>query len=204
MKIIPVCAESFGANTYIIVSDSEALVVDPTVSTDAILSAIRAEDAHPIGVILTHGHFDHVLSLDRFRQATGTKAFIHEDDAIMLTDGKKNAFFEFFGKERTFGAAENLLRDGQRIRLGNEEIEVLHTPGHTQGSVCYLCGDALITGDTLFAESFGRCDLWSGSLTLMSSSLRRLRTLDPKLTIYPGHGCPSRLGDALDNVAYLL
>ena len=204
MKIIPVCAESFGANTYIVVSGSEALVVDPTVSTDAILSAIRAEDAHPIGVILTHGHFDHLLSLDRFRQATVTEAFIHEDDAIMLTDGKKNAFFEFFGKERTFGAAENLLKDGQILRLADEQIEVIHTPGHTQGSVCYLCGNELITGDTLFAESFGRCDLWGGSMALMSSSLRRLRTLDPSLTIYPGHGCTSRLGDALDNVAYLL
>lgn len=204
MKIIPVCADSFGANTYIIVSGSEAFVVDPAVSTDAILSAILAEDAHPVGILLTHGHFDHMLSLDRFRQATDTGVFIHESDAIMLTDGKKNAFFEFFGKERVFGAAEHLLRDGQRLSIGGEEIEVIHTPGHTKGSVCYLCNDALITGDTLFAETFGRCDLWGGNESLMSSSLRRLRTLDPKLTIHPGHGGSSSLGDALDNVAYLL
>lgn len=204
MKIVTVCAESFGANTYLLVSGNEALAVDPTVSVSAILEAARAEDAYLTGILLTHGHFDHVFSLDTLRDSTGVDAYIHEDDAIMLTDGKKNAFFEFFGRERTYRPAERLLRDGDKISLGNEELTVIHTPGHTQGSVCYLCGDVLVTGDTLFAESFGRCDLWGGSIEQMRDSLRRLRSLPRELTIYPGHGAPSRLWAALDNVAYLL
>jgi glyoxylase-like metal-dependent hydrolase (beta-lactamase superfamily II) len=203
MKICTVCAESFGSNTYLIVSDSHALVVDPSVSVSAILNAVRAEDAFLEGILLTHGHFDHVLSLDSLRSASGVDASIHEDDAIMLTDGRKNAFYEFFGQERTYRPAEHLLTDGETLRLGNETITVLHTPGHTQGSVCFLCGDSLITGDTLFAESFGRCDLWSGDIEQMRLSLSSLRELDGKLTIYPGHGASSLLRNALDNVAYL-
>jgi len=203
MKIRTVCAESFGANTYLLISGCHALAVDPAVSVNAILEAVREEDAFLEGILLTHGHFDHVLSLEGLRAASGVDAHIHEDDAIMLTDGKKNAFYEFFGKERTYGAAEQLLQDGQTLRLGDEKITVLHTPGHTQGSVCFLCDDFLVTGDTLFAESFGRCDLWSGDIEQMRASLSFLRSLDGKLTIYPGHGASSSLRDALDNVAYL-
>lgn len=203
MKICTVCAESFGANTYVLVSDSHALVIDPSVSVSAILNAVRAENAFPEGILLTHGHFDHVLSLDNLRATSGIEASIHERDAVMLIDGRKNAFYDFFGKERTYRPAERLLHDGDVIRLGDEKITVLHTPGHTQGSVCYLCDAGLITGDTLFAESFGRCDLWSGDPEQMRSSLALLRELNGNMTIYPGHGAPSLLRDALDNVAYL-
>ena len=204
MKLVTVCAQSFGANTYLLVSGNEALIIDPAVSVSAILEAIRAEDAFPRGILLTHGHFDHIISLDTLRSGVGIDAYIHENDAIMLTDGKKNAFFDFFGKERVYRPAERLLSDGDIIPLGNEEIKVIHTPGHTQGSVCYLCGDILVTGDTLFAESIGRCDLWGGSRELMADSLRRLSSLPRNTLIYPGHGTSSRLWEALDNAAYFI
>ncbi|MBQ8849373.1 MAG: MBL fold metallo-hydrolase [Clostridia bacterium] len=204
MKIVTLCTDSFGANTHLLISGNEALVVDPAVSVSAVLEVIRAEDAFPVGILLTHGHFDHVVSLDTLRDASGIEAYIHESDAEMLTDGKKNAFSTFFGKDRVWRPAERLLSDGDTIPLGDEKITVIHTPGHTQGSVCYMAGDALITGDTIFAESFGRCDLWSGDIEQMRKSLRLLRTLPSGMTIYPGHGASSRLGHALDNVAYLL
>lgn len=204
MKIIPICGESFGANTYLIVSGNSALVVDPAVSVQAILGAVRGEDAFLEGILLTHGHFDHILSLDTLRDALPIPARIHEADRVMLTDGSKNAFSTFFGQERVWRPAEHGLTNGQTISLGEETVTVLHTPGHTPGSVCYLCGDDLITGDTLFAEGYGRCDLWGGSLDLMRDSLATLRTLPEHLTIYPGHGASYRLSHALDNVAYLL
>ena len=204
MRVIPIASPSFGSNTYLIVSGAHALVVDPAVSLSAILAAAGEAGVEQIeGVLLTHGHFDHVLSLDSLRAASGVEASIHEQDAIMLTDGKKNAFYEFFGQERTYRPAERLLNDQDIIRLGNEEITVLHTPGHTQGSVCYFCDGGLITGDTLFAESFGRCDLWGGDMEQMRVSLSLLRELNGNMTIYPGHGATSLLRDALDNVAYL-
>ena len=204
MKIVSVCAESFGSNTYLLVSGGEAMVVDPSISVSAIMSAAAAENAIITGILLTHGHFDHIISVDTLRDATGVPALIHGEDAIMLTDGKKNAFFEFFGKERTYRPAERLLSEGDTVSIGGEEIKVIHTPGHTKGSVCYLCGDILVTGDTLFAESFGRCDLWGGSIELMGDSLRRLSALPRGTTIYPGHGASSELWNALDNVAYLM
>ena len=95
MKIVPICAESFGANTYLIVSGRSALVVDPAVSVQAILSACQAEDASLEGILLTHGHFDHILSLDTLRDTLPIPAYIHEADRVMLIDGTKNAFSTF-------------------------------------------------------------------------------------------------------------
>ena len=204
MKIEPVCPYSFGANTYLLISDSHAFVVDPAVSVDAILSSLAEEDAVLDGILLTHGHFDHTVALDTLRDRLSVPAYIHESDACMLTDGKLNAFYTFYGKECVHSPAEVTLEDGDIIGLGNEQIRVVHTPGHSGGSVCFDCGDFLVTGDTLFGESIGRCDLWSGSEELMRSSLERLRNFDKSLMIYPGHGAPSRLGDALDNAAYFL
>jgi len=204
VKIIPICPASFSSNTYLLVSGGAALVVDPSVSAEAILRASEKEKVTIEGILLTHGHFDHILSLDVLREVLSVPAAIHEHDAVMLTDGRKNAFYDFFGKERTFGAAERLLSEGDTISLSDETITVLHTPGHTGGSVCYLCGDSLMTGDTLFSNTYGRCDLWSGNEKEMQQSLRRLRSLPPTLTIYPGHGESATLRDALDEVAYLL
>ena len=202
MNIKTVCPYSFGANTYIIFSGHHAFAVDPSASVEAIMSAVVEEGAVLEGILLTHGHFDHTISLDTLRRATAVEAYIHESDAVMLTDGKKNAFYTFYGKECIHAPAEHTLVDGQVLTLGNEEIKVIHTPGHSEGSVCFDCGSFLVTGDTLFAESIGRCDLWSGSEALMQSSLELLRTLPPSLMIYPGHGAPSKLGSALDNAAY--
>ncbi|MBO5939050.1 MAG: MBL fold metallo-hydrolase [Clostridia bacterium] len=204
MKIIPICPNAFASNCYLLVSQNEAIVVDPSVSVDAILRAAQEEGVTLVGILLTHGHFDHVLSLDVLRESAKIPAAIHGHDAVMLTDGKKNAFYDFFGKERTYGAAEKLLSDGDRIPLGEESITVIHTPGHTGGSVCYLGDDFLVTGDTLFSNTFGRYDLWSGNAKELKNSLAHLRTIDPSLVIYPGHGESARLGDALDEVAYFI
>ena len=204
MQIKSVCPYSFGANTYVIYSGSEAVVVDPAVSVEAIMSAVGEEGAQLVGILLTHGHYDHTVSVDTLRRATAVPAYIHSEDAVMLTDGKKNAYFEFYGKECVHSPADIMLEDGDTVSLGNEQIRVVHTPGHSGGSVCFDCGDFLVTGDTLFGESIGRCDLWGGSEELMRSSLERLRGFDGSLAIYPGHGAPSRLGNALDNAAYYL
>ena len=202
MRVISIGEYSFGANCYAIISDSYALVVDPTLSVSDIQSAISAEGATLVGILLTHGHFDHVISLDTLRDATRVPAYIHENDAELLTDGKKNAFAIFFGKERVWRAAERTLSDGDVIPLGNESVKVIHTPGHTRGSVCYLCGDTIITGDTIFADNIGRTDLYGGSFELLSESIERLRTLDSKLKVCAGHGPDGILGEALDNSAY--
>ena len=204
MQIQPICPFSFGANTYLLISGTHALVVDPSTSVESILSAARNCGATLEGILLTHGHFDHVISLDTLRAATQIPAYIHENDAEMLTDGEKNASLVFFSSPRVWKNADQMLTDGSIIKLGDEQIRVIHTPGHTQGSVCYDCGDFLLTGDTLFSNSIGRCDLWGGDEALIAKSLTLLRTLPQSTTIYAGHGEPARLSDALDNAAYYL
>ncbi len=204
MKIIPVRPPSFSANTYLIVSGSEAWIVDPAVSTVSIRRALEDAKVIPVGILLTHGHFDHTVNMDSLRDTLGVSAYLHAGDREMLTDGQKNGFYDFFGREQTYRSAEEALFDGQRISVGDEQITVIHTPGHSKGSVCFLCGDALLTGDTLFADSVGRWDLWGGNPAELKDSLHRLRALDSNLTIYPGHGTTATLSDALEQSAYFL
>ena len=202
MKILTLYPDSFGSNTHILLSDGHALVVDPSVNAEKIIAAAAAEGAAIDGILLTHGHFDHIFSIDALRERLGIKLMMHKDDAEMITDSHKNAFFTFFRRECTYAPADVLFDDGHEISLGCETIKAIHTPGHTKGSVCYLTGDALITGDTLFADGVGRTDLYGGSSAALVCSLDKLAELDKNLKIYTGHGDTEILGHALDNSAY--
>lgn len=204
MKILSICPQSFASNCYALISDGKALIVDPSVSADAIMSAVAAENAVIEGILLTHGHFDHTVSLDTLRKCACVGAAIHKDDAPMLEDSKKSAFYTFFKQDRSYAPAQTLLMGGEDITLGDEKITVIHTPGHSPGSVCYLCGDIMVTGDTLFSDNIGRCDLWGGCETEIIASLKKLENYDKKIMIYPGHGASATLGDALDNAAYFI
>ncbi len=206
MKIVNLFPGSYGSNCYLIEDSGHALIVDPSASASAILRRLREDGCTPDAILLTHGHFDHIMSVDTLRQAEpDLEVYIHEADAPMLPDGEKNAFSLFFGQERGWNQADVLLTDGQEIRVGNTTFRVVHTPGHSPGSVCYLCEaeGVMLTGDTLFADNIGRCDLWGGSYAVMRQSLKRLREFDGSLTIYPGHGDTNKLSRALDNTMYI-
>lgn len=203
MKIRSICPDSFASNCYLLVEGEMALVVDPSVSIRALQAALDAEGARCVGILLTHGHFDHILSLDELRDAyPDAPVYLHSQDAELLSDGQKNAFALFFGQDRTWRSADHLLTDGEVILLGEARVKVLHTPGHTRGSVCYLCGDDLITGDTIFQGGYGRYDLYGGDYGALCSSLRSLTELSPTLRIHPGHGPASLLGDALSLIGF--
>lgn len=202
MEIFCLTPRSFGSNCYVLLSGSSAAVVDPSVSADEITSIVAQKGAVIERIILTHGHFDHVDSLDTLRDKTLAPAYIHKDDAEMLSDGMKNAHSLFFGYAKKWRDAEFLLENGDEIVLGGEVIKVISTPGHSKGSICLLCGNKLITGDTIFASGYGRYDLHGGSISQLTDSLSSLRDLDRRLTIYPGHGGMATLGEALDNILY--
>ena len=205
MQIINLFPGSYGSNCYLIEDSGHALIVDPSASAASILRRLQEDGCTPDAILLTHGHFDHVMSIDTLRGAVPSlPVYIHRADAPMLTDAKKNAFALFFGQDRTWNPADHLLEADQTITVGSSTFRVVHTPGHSPGSICLLCSEerVMLTGDTLFADNIGRCDLWEGNPVVMRQTLKGLRDYDQNLTIYPGHGNAGTLGHALDTVLY--
>lgn len=198
MEIIALSPTNFSSNCYIIHNGKEALAVDPSINESTIIRELEKNSLTLKGILLTHGHFDHIWRAQELRDATGVKLYVHKDDAEMLTDPDKNAFRLFTGREFAIKEADVLLDHGDIISLGNEKITVIHTPGHTRGSVCYDTGDALFTGDTIFANSFGRCDLYGGDFATLKNSIARLCAMAEKedRVIYPGHDDFSSLKNA--------
>lgn len=199
MQIQNLYPGSWGSNCYLLTSGTHAAVIDPSAKAESIMTAVALAGCTLDLILLTHGHFDHVVSIDTLRDLSGAPLFIHTNDRDMPNDGHKSAFFRVFGMESpVYREAEHTLSDGDLFHLGEEEIRVIHTPGHTAGCVCFLCGeDKLVTGDTLFARGIGRCDLYSSDPEAMTASLIALSALSPSLTVYPGHGPSASLGDAL-------
>ena len=201
MLVDILCPDSFGSNCYLVSSGRHAMIVDPSVSLAAVGEALQRRGAVPEGILLTHGHFDHMLSMDELRDAyPDIQVYLHTADADFPGSAVKNAHRLFFGLPRTWRPADHLLIDGEWVLIGEEKLQVIHTPGHTPGSVCFHGEGFLLSGDTLFAHGIGRCDLPGGNRAALSASLERLRQLPPSLTLYPGHGDTALLGDALAEV----
>lgn len=190
MKIECYGGYGYESNCYLVTDDeeTEALVIDPSVSLTA-LSRKRGRLLPPIvGILLTHAHFDHMLTVNEWREKTGAPLLVHAADAPALSDSVRNVYRMFMGTDEGTGPAERLLAEGDLIACGKEALRVLSTPGHTPGSICLQAGDILITGDTLFAHSIGRTDLPGGDGRVMQKTLSRLKNMAGDFTIYAGHG----------------
>lgn len=155
-------------------------------------------------IILTHAHFDHIFPLDALRDRYCIPVYVHENESDSLADSEKNAYSSFFGGELKMRPADFTFNENTELEIAGEKIKILHTPGHTAGSSCFLTGNALITGDTLFSDSVGRTDLYGGDQYTLLNSLKILRKIPDarSITIYPGHGPTETLSNALDNVFY--
>lgn len=193
MLIRNLCRGGWASNCYLVSQGTDAVVIDPS-SPASEITAVLAEAGLTLrGILLTHGHFDHILSLDTLRDATGAPAYLHRGDWDFPTDSEKSCYLGFLGRDIRHRGAEVLLEGDEILTFGTLTFRVIHTPGHTSGCVCYRCGDALFTGDTLFAEGYGRTDLPGGSWSTLQDSLTLLAGMQEYgLTIYPGHGpsCP--------------
>ena len=186
MNMIHFHAGLFQANCYVLWKDDEALVIDPGGSYDRIVAEVRAIGAEIKAVLLTHGHFDHAGAAARL-QREGAKVYVHEYDYDKcFTD--KNLSKYFVGVQFDAFTPDCTVRDGDVLSLCGYEIKVLHTPGHTEGGVCYIIEDCIFSGDTLFNGSIGRTDLEGGDLEALLDSIgRKLYAMDRDYVVWPGH-----------------
>jgi glyoxylase-like metal-dependent hydrolase (beta-lactamase superfamily II) len=177
------------ANCFILGCDDtkEAAVIDPGDEADRILMTL-AESALTVKYIInTHGHFDHVSANKRLKEVTGADILIHPLDAPMLNQLAAAASAWGFSSENS-PPPDRLLEDGDVVKVGNIELTVLHTPGHTPGGISLHANGAVFVGDTLFAGSIGRTDFPGGDFdTLKSSIQQKLYTLNDDVVVYPGH-----------------
>ena len=175
----------------------ECLVVDPAWEVDRILEEANNEEMKITGVLVTHSHFDHVNGVESLLKATDAKIYINREEAAFLKRSRSDSTGIFVNI-----SSPNLVpvTGGDKIKVGNIEIEFIHTPGHTPGSQCFLVNKNLVSGDTLFIGYCGRCDLPGGDPEKMYESLtQKLAKLDDDTLLYPGHNYSAqsvtRLGD---------
>lgn len=180
-------------NCYLVghVETEEAILIDPGTNKEAearkILKEIKSNGFKVKYIVNTHGHPDHTGGNKFFRETTGAPILIHEYDAPML----KGPF------------ADRTLHDGDSVHVGATVLRILHTPGHSQGSICLLGKDLIFTGDTLFAGSIGRYNLPGGSIEKIKESLKKLMILPDHMKVYPGHGPTSTIGEEKRNNPFL-
>ena len=180
-------------NNYLIIDEEskEAALVDCSAVDSDINEELERQGAKLKYILLTHGHFDHIAGIrpgGNPSSAERPQIVMHKADLGWLE--KANQYMPMFGMPSiTIPKIDIFVQDGDILNLGNMEIKVIHTPGHTQGGVCYLADGKLFSGDTIFREAVGRCDLEGGDFDQIVESIEnKIFTLPPETLIYPGHG----------------
>ena len=178
-----------GTNCYIVYDENkkEAVLIDPAAEEERIISFLEGANLKPKAILLTHGHFDHILAVPALREKYQIPLYAAEEEREMLGNGQYNMsgrdpegrveIHDFIG-----------LHDGDELELLGRKWKVLSTPGHTKGGVCFHFENMLFTGDTLFKGSIGRTDLFGGNYDELLNSLLHIAKLDGETIVYPGHG----------------
>ena len=192
MILETIVAGPMGANCHILGCNSskEAIIIDPGGDYQKIIACLDKQGLEPKIIVNTHGHIDHIGANDKFN----LPIYIHELDAEYLTDSVKN-LSALFGPPYISPAASRLLKDGDKIELGEISLEVIHTPGHSPGGICLKTDDIIFTGDILFCGGIGRTDFPAASEKEIIKSIKeKILILNDQVIIYPGHGSCSTVG----------
>lgn len=187
-------------NCYIVYNDEnkEGIVFDPASESEKIKEFIEEENIKLKGIFLTHGHFDHIGGATKYQKLYNVSLYCHEDEDDVVKSLELNLSSAF--GDNASAVPDELLRDGQILEMCGFKIKIIHTPGHTKGSCCYLinCDEeqVLISGDTLFAGSHGRVDFPTGSMSQITRSItEKLLCLDENLLVLPGHEFETTIGE---------
>ena len=187
----------FEANTWLVAENGLCTVIDCGSPVPDILAAASAMEARITDIVLTHGHVDHVWTLEALKAATHARISLHSQERALLLDADMNCFSDVGASlSDTFPMPDQYLSDGETLETGGPSFLILHTPGHTDGCICLLTGKHLFTGDTLFRRSVGRTDLPTGNADLLFRSIReRLYPLAPDTVVHPGHGADTTIDE---------
>lgn len=197
MKVEKFVTGIISTNCYLAINEEtkQAVVIDPAACPSYLMSHIKSEGLKVEAILLTHGHFDHIMGIDGFLSEFDAPVYVHEDDADAMEDPALNQS-STYTSGYTFGKAQ-YLRDHQTLELAGYTFQVIHTPGHTKGGCCYYVAseDVLFSGDTLFQNSVGRTDFVNSSTSELVHSVREKLFLLPDDTIvYPGHMGETKIG----------
>ncbi len=197
MKYLRIVVGDFQENCYILFDDEtkEAAIIDPGTDTFVIKSSIKMNNLKVKYILLTHGHGDHIGAVEELIEIYPEAVLaVHAEDAHMIGNANINHSMEIHGRKIEL-VANLTLKNGSEIYLGDNKIDVIHTPGHTLGGVCYHTGNLLFSGDTLFQSSIGRTDLYGGDFDSIIKSIKdKLFKLDDDTIVLPGHRMESTIG----------
>jgi len=196
MKILLFNTGIYDVNTYLVFDENskEGAVIDLGGESEELLNAIKSNGVDIKYILNTHGHFDHISGENYFQKEYPVPTYVHKEDE-QLVNHLEEILLYMGAKPHKPPKITNFLDENTQLKLGEEKIQVLETPGHTRGSVSFLINDVLFSGDTLFYESVGRTDFPGGSFSQIQSSIKqKLFKLPDKTKVLPGHGDATQIG----------
>lgn len=194
MEIQKLILGQLATNCYVQkLDESHCIIVDIGEGAPVMLRYLESNCLIPLAILLTHGHYDHIAGVEQVREKFQIPVYIHNLDAPMLTDTTRN-LADWLARDAFYPVKEwQTVEDQSVLSFRGVDFQVIHTPGHTPGSVCWACGDALYTGDTLFYMSRGRTDFPGGDNVQMLASFRKLKGIEKEYRVLPGHNKTSSL-----------
>ncbi len=197
LQVEPLVVGPLFSNCYIIWDNKvkQGAIIDPGDDADIILTKVKEVDVDIKYILATHGHFDHIGAVAELKTALGADFLAHKDDFFFIEDGK-NAALRWGIHIQQPPKPDRFIKDGDKIKIGSFEFEVLHTPGHSPGGISFLHNKFVFSGDTLFQGSIGRTDFRKGSFDDLEQSIKkRLYTLPDDTIVYTGHGPITSIGE---------